>query len=149
MQKVFSEIQELLHGGDAVKETVSSKSVYWQIDHTLRVIFGVSGLLRKSEPADYKRNFNFIRFVVLTTGKIPRGRGKAPKQVMNPGEITREELKVLFEKAKGAFNQTKDLEPNSNFDHKYFGMLNYKQSMRFLEVHSNHHLKICRDILKS
>ena len=34
------------------------------------------------------------------------------------------------------------------FKHFIFGMLSKKQTLRFLEMHTKHHLKIVRDILK-
>ena len=43
----------------------------------------------------------------------------------------------------------KELHANSNFKHPYFGVLNLKMTKRFLEIHTNHHLKIIKEILQS
>ena len=35
------------------------------------------------------------------------------------------------------------------FEHPFFGKIKRKETIRFLEIHTNHHLKIIDDILKS
>jgi len=37
---------------------------------------------------------------------------------------------------------------NAHFNHFIFGALNKNRTIRFLEIHTNHHLKIIKDILK-
>jgi hypothetical protein len=41
-----------------------------------------------------------------------------------------------------------DLEKNSFFIHPLFKQLNKKQTIKFLKLHTNHHFKIIKDILK-
>ena len=47
-----------------------------------------------------------------------------------------------------AITYLKDCEANQYFMHPFFGQLNKKQTIKFLEIHTEHHLKIIRDILK-
>lgn len=39
------------------------------------------------------------------------------------------------------------LNQNQYFSHYIFGILNRDKTLRFIEIHTNHHLKIVRDIL--
>ncbi len=127
---------------------VSEKSVGWHIDHSLRVISGICQQLVKSDPAAYRPKFSFGREYILLTGQMPRGRGRAPKAVVAPGEVTAEDLRQQMELCQQALGQIDGLPPNSHFFHPYFGMLNLKTTHRFLKIHTRHHLKIIRDILK-
>ena len=79
---------------------------------------------------------------------IPRGRAKAPSTVHAHETITRQNLESMFQKATDNIKMLHSLPFNAHFNHPYFGTLNLKQSIRFIEVHNNHHLKIIRDILK-
>ena len=127
---------------------VSSGDVAWHIDHCCRVMTGISKALHNSNPKDFKSAWNFGRFVVLTSGSIPRGRAKAPQSVQSQDEITIDNLENLFRAANENITLLHSLNPNSHFLHPYFESLNLKQSIRFIEVHNNHHLKIIRDIMK-
>jgi hypothetical protein len=127
--------------------SVSKSDVAWHLDHVLKVINGISSVVKKSNPDDYKPSFNFKRILVLSLGKIPRGKAKAPETVVSIGEVTLEELNLQLEKAKIAVLDFETCAPKSNFKHPYFGALNLKQTIRFLEIHTHHHLKIVEDII--
>ena len=81
-------------------------------------------------------------------GYIPRGKGKAPKQVAPKEEFTTEQLKPLLSTAKSNVDGLSTLDKIVNFNHPYFGVLNKKQTVKFLGIHTHHHLKIIKDILK-
>jgi hypothetical protein len=128
---------------------ISNSTIGWQIVHALKVVYGVTRTIAKSDPKDYKWQFNFTRTLILTTGKIPRGKAKAPKAVRPLEEdMTAEALVSLFEKTKKAINDTLNSESKAYFEHPYFGLLKRDTAIRFLEVHTEHHLKIIRDIAK-
>lgn len=127
---------------------VSSSNAGWHIDHTLKVITGITAALKNSDPNTFKSNFNFKRTVIFLRGSIPRGVGKAPKSVQTEGEITINDLKTEIKNAFLCIDILTNLHPKSNFKHPYFGILNLKQSLNFLEIHSIHHLKIIQDIMK-
>jgi hypothetical protein len=57
---------------------------------------------------------------------------------------TQESLKNTYQ----AITYLKDCEENQYFMHPFFGQLNKKQTIKFLAIHTEHHLKIIRDILK-
>lgn len=147
LEKELDKISALANQPDQKSEEISQKGVYWHLDHSLQVINGICGLLKKSNPEDYQWKWNTVRIYIMTVQKIPRGKGKAPKEVTADSEIIQEELKAKIEKAKTLLSEIKDLPPKSNFKHPYFGLLNLKQAQKFFKIHTSHHLRIVDDIV--
>lgn len=130
-------------------ETVSAKGIDWHIDHSLRVINKTCESLIHSEPKQYQWRFNWWRLIIFTWGKFPRGRVKAPKYVLPEDRI---EIKQIHERLRDACEQLKKikkLHKNAYIHHPYFGMINKKQSVKFLNIHTKHHLKIIKDIKRA
>jgi hypothetical protein len=141
-------IEKLIPSFDKKKLTISTANVAWHLDHSLKVINNVCEALSKSKPENYKSTSSFIKSYVLITGSIPRGKAKAPKNVVEKGVITKESIEEQLVEAKKHLNKIKKLPAKSHFTHPYFGMLPLKTSLRFLAIHTNHHLKIVKAILK-
>ncbi len=129
-------------------ENVSKASVGWHLEHSLLVINGITSTLSKSEPELYKWKFNFKRMFVWTTGKIPRGKGTAPSTVQPKEEITLEGLKSQLEKTRTRLVQLEALSEDKFFEHPYFGQIKKKDTVKFLGIHTKHHLTIVADMLK-
>jgi len=128
---------------------VSAKGIDWHINHSFKVISIVIKALKKSDPSTFRRKYNLLRSVIFVSGKIPRGKGKAPRSVLPPEVISKEDLFLQIKEARKQLTEMKDLHADSNFKHPYFGVLNLKMAQRFLDIHTNHHLKIIREILQS
>lgn len=126
---------------------VSQANVAWHLDHSLKVINAMSDSLIGSDPSAYEGNFNLVRNVVFTTGIIPRGAGKAPDEVKPPEVVLLEDLQRQLEIAQAKLMSLDDLEENSNYEHPVFGLLDRDQALYAIEIHTNHHLKIIKDIL--
>ena len=84
----------------------------------------------------------------MLTGYIPRGRARVPKDVRNDKEITKETILEFLGKTKTQISKVEGLHKNSYFPHPIFGDISKKEAIRFIEVHTEHHLKIIRDMLK-
>ncbi len=149
LEKLITELEEhsLVH--HKINSTVSSSSVGWHIEHSLMVINSIVGALEKSNPTEYKWKLNKWRVIVLSFKRIPRGRGKAPKNVIPEVDITLDALKQSFEKTRQTIQKIENLKANNYFKHPYFGDLNLKPTTLFLSIHTNHHLKIIKDIIKT
>jgi hypothetical protein len=132
---------------EKINVSVSQSSVGWHIEHSLLAAIRIIAVLKKSNPDEYKWIFNFPRLYVYTLNKIPRGRGKAPQSVQPAGEITRQTLTDSLAVAKQKVAELHSLHPRSNFMHPYFGKLNVKATIKFLKIHTQHHLKIIDDIV--
>lgn len=137
----------LIYNG-SVNEKVSKVSVAWHLDHSLKVINKISHSLLYSDPDVYIRKFNAIRVFSFTFGYIPRGKVTSPMTVMPPNIIKIKDIVSQLIKARDSVEEIEFLEGASNFIHPVYGQLNKKQTKRLLEVHTRHHLKIVRDILK-
>jgi hypothetical protein len=148
LQKEFSLIRTYLKNETKQKLSVSKGNVGWHIDHSLKVINSVSEALINSDPKDYKSRFNVMRFFAFTIGSFPRGKAKAPKRVLPPKKILKEDIKNQLELAVQNILSINNIEENQYFMHPLFKELNKKQTIKFLKLHTNHHLKIIRDILK-
>ena len=147
LNNLLSQIEATIPSKDRINNAVSTSDVGWQLDHSLKVINRVCGILQKTNPNKYKRNFNLIRSVLFTLNFFPRGKAKAPKIVMPPELITAEDLKNQLELARTNIKNIEPLDKHGFFIHHIFGTLSKSQTMRFLELHTRHHLKIVDDIL--
>jgi len=128
--------------------SISEAAVGWHIEHCLLVIKQITSTVAQSDPSLFKSKFNFARFSYFLIKNFPRGKAKAPKVVIPTNEITLESLQASLNNTYQAITYLKDCEELQYFMHPFFGQLNKKQTIKFLAIHTEHHLKIIRDILK-
>ena len=152
MQKLSAIIEvlaEKVQHAEKINPAVSSSSVGWHVQHSLMVISGITNQLKKSDPFQYKYSFNKLRTLVFLMNKIPRGKGKSPS-VVNPAELySASNLQAMVESSKIVVKELKTFPKHSHFNHPYFGMLHLNSSLKFLNIHTHHHLKIIKDIVQS
>lgn len=149
LHDLLNDIEQAIPFNDKVVPKVSKVSIGWQLDHVLKVINAVCPMLAKKHSRPYKKDFNFMRLLLFPLGYIPRGRARAPKVVNNREAISTKDLEAQLNSAKNHVNGIENIHEGAYFIHHIFGTLSKKQTLRFLEIHTRHHLKIVEDILKS
>ncbi len=152
MKKLFGQINELekhVANYKSHQATVSAGTVGWHIEHSLMVFISIITTMENSNPANFKSSFKMNKFLVYFLNKIPRGKARAPKIVQPDGEIIPEKLMANIQTVKTKIQVLTQLQKNHHFPHPYFGDLNLKETIKFLGIHTNHHLKIINDILKA
>ena len=148
LEKIYS----IVEGGDKFEKEISNWSVYKQLEHILITKKKVTKAIIEKQQVEEKKPRTFISYIVLTIGYLPRGKAKVPK-IVEPKGVSQNELRNLLNDTKANLSKLDNID-YKNIDsvvenHPYFGGLNSKEWLRFLEVHTNHHLKIIRDIEKS
>jgi hypothetical protein len=131
-----------------VNPSVSAVSVGWHIEHSLLVIKQITSTVAQSDPKLFKQKFNFKRLWVFLLHYIPRGKAQAPKVVLPNSELSKQALEESIHHTYQALNYLKDCQKDQYFMHPFFGQLNRDQTIHFLSIHTHHHLKIIKDIVK-
>lgn len=152
MKKLASQIKQLeyfIPHFNQSNNTVSASTVGWQLEHSLLTINRVAEQMIQSDPKSYKWTFNPGRMIILLTQKIPRGRAQAPKIVQPENIIDESSLQTNLALARQNMSIIESLPRNHYFEHPYFGKLNVKPAIQFLEIHTQHHLEIIQDIVKN
>lgn len=144
---IFQLEKHLNEQGSLLSETVSNKPIIWHIDHSLRVIIGIANTLNKSNPKEYTWKFNWLRSIVFFRGKIPRGKGRAPKVVLPNDVIKNEEVVERIKEANKMVDTIANLNKHCYFKHPLFGNLSLAKSHYFMIIHTKHHLSIINDII--
>lgn len=148
MENYLADIKSLVSNQHILNEKISAASVGWHLEHTLLVLDHSLLALPTCVLADYSPKSSFRKSFILFTGKIPRGVAKAPKGVRPSDEnITEENLHQHIDKVKKLLSDANSLPANHFFPHPFFGDLQLKKAIKFLEIHSNHHLKIVKEII--
>jgi len=145
---LIKELESYIAVKDKRNDAVSTSDIAWQIDHSLKVFNLVSETLLNSNPELHSSRFNKWRLLCFTIGYFPRGKVKAPKFVRPPEIVSIEDLELQLKLAYQNIENIKSANENAHFKHFIFGVLNKNRTLRFLQLHTNHHLKIIRDILK-
>lgn len=149
LTEYLKEIERSIPNAHEMNEKVSAQSVGWQLDHTLRVIIGISRELAKEKEGVYKSKRNVAKSIIFLTKTIPRGRGRAPERVVSKdNDFTTEKLSSLVDLARESLSELKMVPKDNYFTHPLFGNLKKKKAIKFIGIHTKHHLKIVRDILK-
>ena len=148
MDDQLAEIERLIPERDALNSEVSQVPIAWHLDHMLKTINNICVALEASDPAEFESSFDFTRTMSLTLNYIPRGRAQAPDAVKPPDIIHTEALSAQLQEARTRLQQAFQLDEDAHFDHPIFGTINRGNTLRFIEVHTNHHLKIINDILQ-
>ena len=101
----------------------------------------------KSNPAEYQWTLNYRRYFVLILKRIPRGKAKAPDVVSPKGILKNEELHSLLSETRLKLTEVKSLSDDKFFKHPFLGNLKHRQAIKFLVIHTKHHLAIINDII--
>ena len=148
MNREFNLLKNYIQYKDKGNLKVSKANIGWHLDHSLKVINSVCATLRISNANDYRKEFNGFRILTFALGFFPRGKAKSPKRVLPPSIIKKKDIENQLEEAIKNIASIKELQENQYFTHPIFKQLNKKQTVRFLKLHTNHHLKIVKDIFE-
>ena len=142
------EVEEKIEFRDRKNPEVSKVDVAWHLDHMLKTVINICKALEASDPSAFKGSVNLSRTMSLTLNYIPRGKAKSPSVVRPPDKISTAEIKSQLTEAKKRISEVFELDEKAHFEHPVFGTIARGHALRFIEVHTNHHLKIVRDIIK-
>ena len=127
---------------------VSAGNIGWHMVHSCLVIDSVIGSVLKSNPSIFKKKFSFKAFMVLLINQFPRGRAKAPSFTVPPNDQSTASILNHIKVSRTNLEALLKAHKNQYFTHPIFSELNKKDTIRFLYVHTYHHYKIIKDILK-
>jgi len=129
---------------------VSAWSAGQHLDHLLKVARAIMDHVVKPDGAVLPKGVNFVGRMVLTTGWIPRGRGKAPEKLRG-AVATHEELVAALDRLVTMIGQipleTLTLQKRATVPHPRFEALTPFQGLHFVVIHTGHHLRIVQEVL--
>ncbi len=133
--------------------SVSTWSVADHLAHLAKANRAMADAIRKALASDDARGGGrptFVGRLVLLTGWIPRGAGKAPQYTepqAHSSEDLRHELGESQRALEGLEAQLPSIEESAlRSNHFAFGDLTPFQWLKVIEIHTRHHLKIIGDL---
>ena len=134
---------------ELIATNISMVSVGWHIEHSLLLLDSITDSLKKSIPDDYKPTFDIRRSVVMLLGRFPRGRVSAPRAVRPTTDFNFDTLHQHVTLSREKLKALEHLSTGNYFTHPFLGDFKLKPAIDFMKVHTNHHLHIINDIVKS
>ncbi len=146
----LSRCEDELGRGLQYCEQISRWNTEQQIEHATQVVARVLSKLTSEATEPLESPLKPIAKLMLFLGHIPRGRAQAPDYV-RPHKRPPGEILELIESTKQLLKEIQDGKrqlTSAGFHHGFLGYFKQKQWLRFLSVHTDHHLRIVRDIRK-
>jgi len=126
---------------------VSARAIDWHIEHSLKAAILIIDAIGQSNPADYKPKFSPTKTLILQMGRIPRGRAVSPDILNTKGPISLGKVPEMLKNLRALLLTIEEKAEKSYFDHPIFGHMKRNEALKFVAIHSKHHLKIIQDIL--
>jgi len=133
----------------ARQERISAWSPAEHLDHMYKVAMSIVRRIRDESAEPSRRGINFMGRVILLLGWIPRG-ARAPERLRGThctGEHIETQLGRLEQALDALPLDTVAASRSPIVPHPLFGGLTPSQSLRFIVIHTNHHLRIVDEIL--
>ena len=146
IELILTALEENIPFSNKQNPQISKSNVGWHIEHSLLTLDRIIDRLSQTDSRDYKWKASLAKLFVFTTNIIPRGRAESPESVRPTGSITREDLIKHISLTKEKIKELTLMSHGQFFEHPFFGHLKLKQTIKFLEIHTKHHLKIIKDI---
>jgi len=147
INKILNQLEDKVNHYSKFNKAVSEGNVGWHIVHSCLVISSVCTVVCKSNPDTYIKRFSFKAFLVLLINSFPRGKAKAPSFTVPSEELSPASVLKSIQASRASLELLAKAGKNQYFTHPIFGDLNTEQTFKFLAVHTNHHLKIIKDIM--
>lgn len=141
----LAEMESMILEAHVKNLAVSNGSVGWHLAHNTLVINQVISYIAQSDPNLYQPTWSFTKWIIFLTRRIPRGKVKSPQSVDPTPDV---DLQEALERASIGILNLISVAPNQHFPHPIFGHLNREKTIQFLWIHTEHHLKITRELLK-
>lgn len=145
----LNEVASYIPVRDTINLEVSEAAVAWHMDHIYLMVNQLHKALKYSDESNYKAESNMARDYVFTSNALPRGKATAPEAVRPKGTITVNTLQLHYDEALATVEKLPMLAEKKHFNHPILGTMNRDETIKFLTIHTEHHLKIIRDILKN
>jgi hypothetical protein len=146
LQVYISQLEKFISDQHIAALAVSSGNIGWHIEHCLLTLDIVAEKIKGSDPSTYKPKFHFWKTLILTFKKLPRGKVKAPKIVQPNNDHSEVSLQNHLAITRANISSLTMLGKNNYFIHPFLGPMNFKQTIRFLEIHTMHHIGIIKEI---
>lgn len=146
--KLFDALASRIAQRNRFHAPTSAWNVGQQIEHCCLVIDSVQRALATSTPPAPRARVSLARRFVFLTGRIPRGRAQAPRSVRPQPVPEPADLEERVQGARVQVDTIRGLAPDRWFRHFAFDVLRRDEALRFLEIHTNHHLRIIRRIAR-
>jgi hypothetical protein len=152
----LDEVAEIVRAGDAALRTrverVSGWSVGQQLDHLLQAAQASLDRILDA-PAPLARRINLTGRVLLGLGWFPRGAARSPK-AFEGRDRTAAEIAASIAGVRAALDRVRERpdlvgRPEAVVPHPYFRGLTGAQALRMVAVHTEHHLKIVRELRRA
>ncbi len=160
IRRLYDEINDVLSMDQAVRDLVVPKVSAWtpieQIAHVSKanrwVLSSLVAILTRGMHFEESGRPTAVGRFVLGTGFIPRGIGKAPSAAQPDTPVKIDRLRDTIETQMRHLDtiyaeRQEAARSRQQFRHPVFGFLTPRQWIRFVHVHTKHHMKIVRDIL--
>ncbi len=126
---------------------LSDWSVAMQIEHILRARIVMYMALERSTPGEKKKKLTPVGRLIFAAGRFPRGRAKSPKVALPSDSIDEVDLDRLFIKAQEWDSKIPNVDERAWFKHPYFGILDRDATVKCVEIHDYHHIKIIEEMI--
>jgi len=126
---------------------VSSWSIGMHVQHCVLAAVGICRVLESSRAPPPRTWRTLVGRFVLWRGRLPRRRATAPPVTVPEVELSSTQLEALLGGAASVLEQARALPADSWFGHFALGTLRRDEALRFIDVHTNHHLRIVAEIL--
>lgn len=147
LSEQISEMRGYLEHQPFITSDVSEWSVMQQIEHVCLVSNGLFFSLNRSK-GDKSADKSLKKMAFFKARFIPRGAVKAPDFVAPNPDSTPQSVSKLLDNFEAGISEVEKAPENKTSKHPLLGLLSPQETLDFVSIHTEHHLKIVREILK-